>query len=154
MTGVQTCALPISERETTKIRKYAEINAINPAPINYQFCPLDPTRLHLVCWFFLYHTSSTIILVFISSLCPIQVHSPLTFRNNQSCKVKQHVHFCHDPLGVCWACYNSAAMGGDHNTGLGPYLIPSQIALIKYDETKGQPAYSLAVYALLFCCTV
>jgi hypothetical protein len=29
-----------SERETTKIRKYAELNAINPAPINYQFCPL------------------------------------------------------------------------------------------------------------------
>jgi hypothetical protein len=84
-----------------------------------------PTRLHLVCWLFLYHISSTIILVFISSLCPIQVHSPLIVRNNQSCKVKQHVHFCHDPLGVCWACYNSAAMGGDHNTGLGPYLISS-----------------------------
>jgi hypothetical protein len=29
-----------TERETTKIRKYAELNAINPAPINYQFCPL------------------------------------------------------------------------------------------------------------------
>jgi hypothetical protein len=28
-----------SERETKKIRKYAELNAINPAPINYQFCP-------------------------------------------------------------------------------------------------------------------
>jgi hypothetical protein len=29
-----------TERETTKIRKYAELNAINPAPINYQFYPL------------------------------------------------------------------------------------------------------------------
>jgi hypothetical protein len=29
-----------TERETTKIRKYAELNAINPAPINYQFFPL------------------------------------------------------------------------------------------------------------------
>jgi hypothetical protein len=29
-----------TERETTKIRKLAELNAINPGPINYQFCPL------------------------------------------------------------------------------------------------------------------
>jgi hypothetical protein len=29
-----------TERETTKIRKYAELNAINPASINYQYFPL------------------------------------------------------------------------------------------------------------------
>jgi hypothetical protein len=29
-----------TEREKTKIRKYAELNAINPAPINYQFWPV------------------------------------------------------------------------------------------------------------------
>jgi hypothetical protein len=29
-----------TEKETTKIRKYAELNAINLAPINYQFFPL------------------------------------------------------------------------------------------------------------------
>jgi hypothetical protein len=28
-----------TDRETTKISKYGELNAINPAPINYQFCP-------------------------------------------------------------------------------------------------------------------